>query len=210
MSTPFAYTATESSFVWSGNQPRATGLFDARPPTVPRDAKPIYDDELDCIIGYQHEISGVFRIYSLDGRESLSEKPLEAPLIDPFDVLFVVGGIWKAGTWSVTRWGLRGLGSAIGQTTLSGLRTRYRALTRQPIRFAAAPLAHMQNPARHVPVHILRLAMKYGKRSVDPAGHRGVFQYTYPITRNGMPYRPEVVVRESDHTILHFVYRPIR
>jgi hypothetical protein len=68
----------------------------------------------------------------------------------------------------------------------------------------------MGNPGRYVPVHILRLTLKYGKRVADPAGHTGVFQYTYPITRNGTPCKLEVVVRESDYTVLHFAYKSLR
>ncbi|MGF6634587.1 hypothetical protein [Paraburkholderia tuberum] len=209
MSTPFPYTVSESSFAWNGKRPTVRALFDARPPTVPRDAKAIFDEDLGCIIGYKKEVAGVFRIYTLDGGESLSEKPLEAPLIDPLDVLFLVGGIWTAGTRGITRAGIRGVGSAIDRTTLFRLRTRYHALMQRPLRFAAAPLAHMGNPGRYVPVHILRLTLKYGKRAADPAGHTGVFQYTYPITRNGTAYMLEVVVRESDYTVLHFAYKPL-
>ncbi|MEX3784563.1 hypothetical protein [Paraburkholderia sp. BR14374] len=210
MATTLPYTASEPSFAWNGKKPGCTALFDARPPTVPRGAKPIYDENLRCIVGYKQEAAGVFRIYTLDGGVSWSEKPLEAPLIDPVDLLFVVGGIWTAGARGITRAGIRGVGSAIDRATLLGLRTRYYALMQRPLRFAAAPLAHMDNPARYVPVHILRLTLKYGKRASDPAGHAGVFQYTYPITRNGTAYRLEVVVRESDHTILHFAYKPLR
>ncbi|MBB5505941.1 hypothetical protein [Paraburkholderia atlantica] len=209
MATTLSYTASEPSLTWNGRNPGGTALFDARPPTVPRNAKPIYDENLGCIVGYKQEAAGVFRIYTLDGAVSWSEKPLEAPLIDPVDLLFVVGGVWTAGARGITRAGIRGIGSAIDRTTLFGLRTRYRALMQRPLRFAAKPLAHMGNPGRYVPVHILRLTLKYGKRVADPAGHTGVFQYTYPIPRNGTAYTLEVVVRESDYTVLHFAYKSL-
>jgi hypothetical protein len=44
-------------------------------------------------------------------------------------------------------------------------------------------------------------------RTADPKGHPGVFQYTVPMTRRGVSYKLEVVVRERDYTVLHFVYR---
>lgn len=211
MSALPTYTGDEPSYSWDASKkPKAGGLFDARPPGVPFSAKPIYDADLDAVIGYQQEIAGVSRIYTLDGHVSLSEKPLESPLIDPLDVLFIVGGIWRAGLRGITEWGVKGVGSAIGRATLFGLRTRYYALMERPLRFAAAPLAHMAESGRYVPVHILRLAIKYGKRIPDPKGHAGVFQYTYPMMRNGSNYMLEVVVRESDYTILHFAYKYIK
>ena len=34
--------------------------------------------------------------------------------------------------------------------------------------------------------------------------------YTYPILRNGRSYMLEILVREKDQTILHFVYESIK
>jgi hypothetical protein len=204
-------TADEPSFAWDAAlKPSGTGLFDIRPPSVPFDAKPIYDADLDCIIGYQREFGGVSRVYSLDGTISVSEKPLESPLIDPLDVLFIVGGIWREGLRGLTEWGMKGVGSSMGRATLFGLRARYYALMQRPLQFATKPLVHMQNPGRYVPVHVLRLAIKYGKRTPDPQGTKGLFMYTYPMMRNGRSYVLEILVRERDYTILHFVFEPVR
>jgi hypothetical protein len=191
-------------------KPGGAGLFDARPPGVPFDAKPIYDADLDSVIGYQREVAGVLRVYTLDGHVSVSERPLEAPLIDPLDTLFIVGGLWKTGLRGLTEWGMKGVGASLGRATLFGLRTRYYALMERPLRFAAAPLAHMAEAGRYVPVHILRLAIRYGKRIPDPKGHAGVSQFAYPIMRNGAHYLLEVVVRESDYTVLHFAYKRLK
>ena len=60
---------------------------------------------------------------------------------------------------------------------------------------------------RHVPLHILHLALKYGQRRVDPQGVKGAFLYTAKMFRNGKQYTLEVVVRERDWTILHFLYK---
>lgn len=59
------------------------------------------------MIGYRDEVAGVTRIYALDGSITISERPLESPLIDPFDLLFIVGGLWRAGFRGFTEWGQR-------------------------------------------------------------------------------------------------------
>jgi hypothetical protein len=216
MSAPSTYTGNEPSFAWNDAQkPKAAGLFDLRPPGVPFNAKPIYDADLDCIIGYHQEAAGVSRIYSLDGHVSVSEKPLESPLIDPLDALFIVGGFWRAGLRGITDWGLKGVGSNIGRVTLFGLRTRYYALMQRPLRFAAEPLAHMKEPGRFVPVHILRLAIKYGERTPDPRGAPGIFMYKIAMSRLGKShvgkkYILEVLVSEKNYVIYHFKYDPLK
>jgi hypothetical protein len=45
------------------------------------------------------------------------------------------------------------------------------------------------------------------KRVPDPQGVKGAFQYTVKMLRNGAEYTLEIVVREADWTILHFLYR---
>ncbi|WP_233866850.1 hypothetical protein [Paraburkholderia adhaesiva] len=216
MSTPMTYTADKPSFEWDVHlKPKGAGLFDLRPPGVPIDAKPVYDTDLDCIIGYQKEDAGVFRTYSLGGDISVSERPLETPLFDPLDVVFMVGGIWRSGLRGLTEWGVKGVGASLERTTLYGLRARYYALMQQPLRFAAEPLAHMKEPGRFVPVHILRLAIKYGKRTPDPRGTPGFFMYKIAVTRLGRyqvgkKYILEVLVKEKDYIIYHFQYSPIK
>ncbi|WP_322046140.1 hypothetical protein [Paraburkholderia sp. J67] len=216
MSTPLIDTGDEPSFEWDGSlKPKGAGLFDLRPPGVPFDAKPIYDTDLDCIIGYQKENAGVFRIYALDGGIAVNEVPLETPLFDPLDAVFLVGGVWRAGLRGVAEWGVKGVGASLERTALYSLRTRYYALMQRPLRFAAEPLRHMKEPGRFVPVHILRLAIKYGKRTPDPRGASGIFMYKIPITRLGesktsKKYVLEVLVSESDYIIYHFKYGPVK
>ena len=72
----------------------------------------------------------------------------------------------------------------------------------------------MANPGRFVPIHTLHLAIRHGKRTPDPQKIAGVFRYEVAMTRfvkRGTIYireskTLEVVVRESDWTILHFMY----
>jgi hypothetical protein len=60
---------------------------------------------------------------------------------------------------------------------------------------------------RYVPLHILHLGIKYGKRVADPQKVKGAFIYTSQLLRNGKQYTLEIVVRESDWTVLHFLYK---
>lgn len=85
----------------------------------------------------------------------------------------------------------------------------------RPLRFAAEPLAHMKEPGRFVPVHILRLAIKYGERGPDPWGTAGLFMYKIPMTRlggnqMGKKYLLEVLVNERNYVIYHFQYVPLK
>jgi hypothetical protein len=61
--------------------------------------------------------------------------------------------------------------------------------------------------SRHVPVHILHLALKYGRRARDPQRVQGAFPYTIKMLKNGKEYALEIVVREKDWTILHFLFK---
>jgi hypothetical protein len=65
----------------------------------------------------------------------------------------------------------------------------------------------MADAARRVPQHILKLALRFGTRSPDPQGVTGAFSYVIPMIRNGKVYTLEVVIREADNTILHFLYK---
>jgi len=87
------------------------------------------------------------------------------------------------------------------------MRVAFKGLSIKSLRFTATTAARMTAKGRHVPLHILHLAIKYGKRGADPEGVRGAFLYTARMLRNGKPYKLEVVVRESDWTILHFLYK---
>jgi hypothetical protein len=205
------YEIGEPSYQWDECQrPAASSIFELRPPGVSNRAKPIYDEQLHAIIGYQDELAGISRIYSLDGTVSLIEEPLETPLFDPFDIVLMVGSFWRVGVKGFTRWGIRGLGASIGEHTLFGLRSRYYALAQAPLKFGAKPLKHMHNPKRFVPVHILRLAIRYGKRGPDPQNIKGLAMYKHAIRVDGKPYMLEILVREKDYTILHFLYEHIQ
>lgn len=196
-------------------------VFDLRPLDIPAGAVPIFDDELYAVIGYRHECTtGVYRLYNLEGKiVGMEENGLETPLIDPLDLIFFAGGIFRAigkgivtGTirtapkvaaLTATRISARVLAISV----LGAMRTAFKGLSVRSLKFTATTAARMATKGRYVPTHILHLAIKYGKRAADPQGAKGAFLYTTKIFRNGTEYTLEVVVRESDWTILHFLYK---
>lgn len=205
----------------SEGSPEPDTLFDVRPPGVPAKAVPIFDDELGVVIGYRHEaVTGVFKLYDLNGHiVGMEEKGLERPWFDPLDLLFVGAGVVRAIGKGVVTGTVRqtpriaALGAsritarALAASVAGAMRTTFRGLAAKKLQFTATTAAHMATKGRHVPIQILHLAIKYGKRVADPQGVKGAFQYTIKMLRNGQEYTLEVVIRESDWTILHFLYR---
>ncbi len=192
-------------------------------PSLPYGAHPIIDERNnDCVGFVQESTSKVWRIFGLSGELlRIEEAPLEAPTIDPYDLILVAPAALKfvrAGFAPMVR-------IATGQASdfatakitsdvLSMLRSRVRGLSVQRLQFTNKTANHMANPGRFVPVHILHLAIKYGRRLPDPQQIPGVFRYEIRMTRfvkRGDGYTRvqktlEIVVREADWTILHFMY----
>ncbi len=75
------------------------------------------------------------------------------------------------------------------------------------LRFTKTTAAHMANPGRYVPRHILANAIKYGKRMPDPQGAKGAIKIVTQMTKNEKNLNLEIIYRKSDKTILHFLYR---
>ena len=99
------YTGAEAGTVWNGSSPEPDTLFLIHPPGVPLSAVPIFDEENHAIIGFRHGSGGVYRIYDLCGNLSgMEEEPLQTPLFDPIDLIFLGYGL------------LRGIGRAGGRT----------------------------------------------------------------------------------------------
>lgn len=203
------------------------GEFWALPPGVERDAVPVFDDEdTQAVVGFRTRGS-VTKVYDLEGTlVDISEPGLEAPLIDPIDILAggLVGlgrGLVRGGGRAAARGALaRGGGAALGRAGLraaigtlsrrviTAIRGVYRAIRfRGLLNFTETAAARMADVARRVPQHILKLAIRFGTRSPDPQGVAGAFRYVIPMFRNGKEYMLEVVIREADKTVLHFLYR---
>jgi len=196
-------------------------LFEIRSPRIPEKSVPIFDDTLNAVIGYCHQTSvGLYRLYNIEGDVvGMEEDGLETPLVDPLDLIFFMGGVVRfAGkgvlslfTKTSAKFMASGasklLANHIARAILGAMRSTFRGLSVNTLKFTATTAARMAASGRHVPIHILHLALKYGKRVPDPQGVKGAFQYTTKILKNGKKYTLDIVVREKDWTILHFLYK---
>ncbi|HYI47031.1 MAG TPA: DUF4157 domain-containing protein [Allosphingosinicella sp.] len=208
------------------------GEFWVHPANVPLGSRPVVDEESGVVVGFRGGGSGLWMIYDLQGNVvETGEAPLESPLIDPIDLvaggITALGrGIFRAGAPAVVRSigaaGVTGGRGAVNALVRSGVAVALRALTRRAVtalraayralrfarlNFTRTAALRMADPARHVPVQILQLALRYGARSADPQGVAGAFRYVIPMFRNGTQYTLEVVIREADRMVLHFLYR---
>jgi hypothetical protein len=192
-------------------------VFDVRPPDLPPGSIAIFDEETDAVIGYQRTAGGWITIHDLDGQEvERREQGLQRPLLDPIDAVFIVGslaqligrGAIRVGARIITGKSAAFLASRVlTSTAAAALRVAFRRIYLGELRFTATTLAHMGTRGRHVPLHILRLAIRHGQRAPDPQGAANAIRYTIEMFRNGQRYTLEVVVRHTDNTILHFLYR---
>jgi hypothetical protein len=189
-------------------------VFEIRPPRIPPGVIPLYDEEVGGIVGYQTEGS-VYAIYDLDGKLAAMVEPgLESPLIDPIDLLVGASLVRalgrqtvKAGTRAIVAAGGRAAARPIAAGIATALRSVVRSICARNLKFTATAASRMATQGRHVPVQILQLGIRYGTRVADPQGVRGAFMYSTKMFRNGVEYTLEIVVRERDWTILHFLYK---
>ena len=73
------------------------------------------------------------------------------------------------------------------------------------INFTSTAAERMANPARYVPVSILKMAIEYGTQSPDPQGSNAIM-YTIQMYRNNVEYTLEVLFDKVSNTIYHFMY----
>lgn len=210
------YTGFEQPSPWNGESPEPGVAFVVRPPGLPAAAVPLFDDDLQAVVGFRWEsATGVYRVYDLDGEfVSMHEEPLQTPLIDPLDLIFIFGGMFRVAARGVSRaatktafvGGMRGLVVTLGEGATAALRASLRRLLLSDLKFTSTTVTRMMAQGRHVPVHILKLAIRHGTRAPDPKGIAGAFEYTIPMMRNGVGYTLKIVLREADNTVLHFHY----
>lgn len=198
--------------------------FELRRWTPPKSAQPIIDEQLGMCVGYSVlQTPGLWRIYDIDGNIiSLEEAPLESPLFDPLDIIFIGWGFFKilrAGTVLFES----GIKSAItvklSQITIGTLRGRLKiGLSGYNLKMTETAAKHMLNPGRYVPIQIMEKTIRFGKRFADPRKSEGIFRYEttlYKLVENKAKkgsflykkYILEVVVREKDWTVVHFLYK---
>ena len=202
--------ATQPAFAWTGRYPISPGWFEIRPVRIPRDARPVYDEDFDCITGYHRCFGRTALTYDLLGGFVAIDEVGEAGLLQAAAPYLAIGALWQPGATGMTRAGFHAEGAALGARTGASLRQRVIELSRLPLHFSLAALADMQQAERFVPLHILRLAMRCGccEPSTDDDDTAAV-RYTAGITRKQMPALLELAVWVADRAILRIRQWPL-
>ncbi|MBE3286109.1 hypothetical protein IM312_04660 [Enterobacter cloacae complex sp. P31C] len=176
-------------------------------------------------IGYSvAQAPGLWQIYDADGMfVRLEEAPLEPPLIDPTDLALIAFGafrLFRAGKALLESGVKAAVTVRLSEATISLLRGRLKmGLSARALRMSESSAKHMLTPGRYVPLQIQEKAIRYGIRTPDPLKKPGLFRYEarmYKLVEDRQnkgtyiykSYRLEVLVRETDWTIMHFQYMP--
>lgn len=195
-------------------------FFELRPHNLPRNAQPVLDEKSGMCIGYTvAQAPGLWQIYDAQGHfVRLEEAPLETPLIDPTDIALIAFGVFRILRTGRTLFeaGTRtAVAARLSESTILFLRARFKlGLSARSLKMTETAAKHMYEPGRYVPLHIQEKAIRYGKRTADPRKVNGLFRYEIEMyklyrkkaTTEYKKYTLEVVVRESDWTITHFMY----
>jgi len=190
---------------WTGRYAVSAGLFEIRPTRMPCDVKPVFDDDLDCIIGYQRSFARRCHLFDLNGEMlSIWEDTTELAPPEKRDSVMVVGGLWKANVRGMTALGLYGSGMELAPTALAKLRNRFARLARTPLLYSEAAHASMNDAQRFVPVHILRLAMRHGEQHDPPPGPKGVSRYMARMLIRRLPFMLDLITADKDTMIVRF------
>jgi hypothetical protein len=180
---------------------------------------PIFDPEIGIVIGYRGR-GTVWNVYDLEGNfVTMEELPLETPLLDPIALIAGFGAtvFFKSITRAAVSGATRKVVSGIGAAAASALRRALAKLASgTALNFTKTTARHMATTGRFVPVQILQLAIKYGTKVADPQKVKGAVMYTIKMSKQvgGKPGSPifkeytlEVVLREADNTVLHYLYK---
>ena len=217
------YTADDAPIPFQSVRPaRSDQFFRVTKGKMPPGATPIVDDADGVMIGYQTVVGGNTWTCDLEGKVVRIDEPgLGTPLIDPIDLVFILGGLgrvlvrglWRAGAEEAGAVAARAAGRTLAAEAVVSLRAAFRFAVQRELRFTATTAARLADPARYVPVNILKLALRFGKREPDPQGVAGAFRYTIEMFKGpkqiagpARRYLLHVVVRERDWTVLHFHY----
>jgi hypothetical protein len=228
------YTGSEPSIDLPTTPPPEDLLvYAAASPHVPPSSKPIYDDDSGAVIGFMYSSLGYYAFYDLTGNLVASDEiSLEQPLVDPLDFVMLIGGVARGVARTAIAIGLRAAASggikltlrALTATVLAGMRGAFRAaISVRTLKFTATTASRMATKGRYVPLHMLKMAIRFGAREADPQEVKGAFQYTLKLIRSdphiapglspaaswaGKTYTLKVVVKEelTSNTVLHFHY----
>jgi RHS repeat-associated protein len=116
------------------------------------------------------------------------EQGLEDTSFSLFSTLWMAGTAVRAGTGAMIA--ARSGGNLAGELSFTGTAG-----------------AHMAEAGRRVPIHTLAEAIKHGTRMPDPQGAAGAVKIVQQVFVNGVPRTLEIIYREPDKTILHFLYK---
>lgn len=180
---------------------------------------PIFDPQSGIVVGYKGR-GTVWNVYDIEGNfVTMEELPVESPLIDPIDLIgafgakFVFRSAARAAATTAASAAIKGIG---GGAAAALRRAVAKLVAGQGLKFTATTAQRMATSGRFVPLQILQLAVKYGSKGADPQKVKGAVMYSIKMSKYigrtaGRPifkeYTLEVVLREVDNTILHFVYR---
>lgn len=192
---------------WTGRYAVSAGLFEIRPPFLARDARPVFDEDLDCIIGYHRRFGLRSHLYDLNGDMFAIWEDLTAiPAPEKRDPLLVVGGLWSENVRGVTPLGMTGTGATLAPSSLAQLRGRFAGLAKSTLLYWGAALARMNDTQRFVPVHILRLAMRHGDLAPAPSSLPRGARYLARMLIRRQAYMLDLVTANGNTTIVDFEY----
>ena len=203
----------------------------ALPDTVPPAAVPIFDEAVGAIIGFQHAFVGWQYFYDLEGNQvDRMERGLESPVFSPIDLLLLSPALVLRPASRMVGAGVTAFGGVRLSTdpTALTIATRLRASLARldhlaEIRFSQTALEYYGDPDRWVPLHVLRSAMKHGRRRADAGGKRRgaesganddlvMSEIRIKIYRRlkhpeGKEYDLEVLWNPRNNMIMHFKYK---
>nr|WP_250318670.1 hypothetical protein [Rosenbergiella gaditana] len=142
-------------------------------------------------------------------------------LIDPLDIALLAAGVFRvfmAGRSLLQSGARAAITVKLSQSTVTFLRGRLKmGLSARNLKMTETAAKHMHNPGRYVPLQLQEKAIRYGRRMPDPQKKIGYFRYEtemYRLVENKVnktytykKYMLEVIVREKNWTISHFLYK---
>lgn len=161
------------------------------------------------VIDNEGNVVGTYQRTSYDYPvEGLTEQFNRYPIKSLFGTLY--GGSLLAGTGAG---GAAFLAGGLGAPTTLGLTGTaaagdggVAALASQ-IQFTATTASRQALGSRRVPLQTLAQAILKGRRMADPQNAPGAIKIVQEIYKNGKKYNLEIIYREADKTILHFLYK---
>ena len=148
-----------------------------------------------------------------NGFSSMSTKGKIADLALPAAPIAALSGAEFAGVGGAVVWGGETLSAEVPEVVdlleREGPECEIDATTKlaEELKFTETIGAHMEEAGRYFPRHLLAEAIEHGERMPDPEGVEGTIKIEQQVFVNGKEKTLEIIYRESDQTILHFMYK---